>query len=528
MTVLDGFVPFPEHLAASYRAAGYWRGEHLADLLRAHVDSDRPAIITPTKRWTYAELDQAAAGLASGFLERGLAPGDRVVVQLPNIPEFVTVSVALFRLGALPIYALPKHRRHELQHLVQSSDARALIIVDRDDSFDYRVLAREVLASSSSLQHVYVVGEGAEFVPLCDVSAKARDLPPPAPSDVAFFLLSGGTTGQPKLIPRTHDDYCYQLRATCQALEVDRHSVYLAALPIAHNAALGCPGILGTLAAGGSVVLTPSLSPDQYLPLIRREGVTFTTLMPPVALLWLELAPLFGADVSNVLLQVGGAPISPHNVRRLVGELGAKLSHWFGMAEGILIHTRLDDPLELIERSVGRPLCEADEVRVVDDHGNDVPPDQEGELWARGPYTIQGYYRAAEYNTSAFSHGFLHSGDLARMDAQGNVAITGRSKDVIIRGGEKISAEELEHLIGKLPAVRELAVVGHTDPSVGERICAYVVANGDCPALHELRAYLLAQGVADYKLPDRVFAVAELPRTSVGKVDKRRLRALGA
>jgi 2,3-dihydroxybenzoate-AMP ligase len=526
MTVLDGVVPFPPPVADAYRAAGYWRGETLGSLLRARQHHERTAVATRTEQHTYAELDHQADRLAAGFAAAGLSKGDRVIVQLPNEPALVTVSVALFRLGALPVYALPKHRHSEISYLLEHTDARALIVTQECDSYDYRALAREVVARSSTRPEVFVAGDAAEFTALRDLESSPVEHEGPEPSDVAFFLLSGGTTGRPKLIPRTHDDYAYQLRATAEALEVTEQSAYLAALPAAHNAALGCPGVLGTLAVGGLVLLTKSLSPEQYFPLVERA--TFTTLMPPVALMWLELAPLFGVDVPKLLIQIGGAPLSPHNARRLMDELGVRLSHWFGMAEGLLSYTRLDAPRDVVAHTVGRPLCPADEVRVMGADGREVAPGTAGELWTRGPYTIRGYYRAEEYNRQTFQDGFLKTGDLVRLDAARNMSVVGRVKDVIIRGGEKVSAEELEDYFSRIPSVREVAVVGCDDEAVGERIVVYIVPAERCPTVVELRVFLAEQGVADYKFPDRVLCVEQLPRTSVGKIDKSALRAAAA
>jgi 2,3-dihydroxybenzoate-AMP ligase len=520
---------FPPEFAERYRREGYWRGEVLGDLLRewAARDPHRVALVAPGGRWTYRELDERADRVAAGLAGLGIRPGDRVVVQLPNGPDFPVVSVALFRLGALPVYALPSHRRAEIGYLCQHAEAVAFITSDVRQGFDYRLMARQVRDDVPGLRHVVVAGQPGGFLPLAELeTAPARDLPAPRPDLVAFFLLSGGTTGMPKLIPRTHDDYAYQLRATAEGLGVDEHGVYLAALPVAHNAALGCPGLLGTLRAGGKVVMSASPSPDEAFDWIEAEGVTLTTLMPPLVLLWLEAAPYAGIDFSGLTIQVGSARFAPELATRVLHELGARLTHWFGMAEGLLTYTRMDDPESVIVHTQGRPLAAADELRVVDENGEEVPPGQTGELLTRGPYTLRGYYRAQEHNARAFTaDGFLRTGDLVRLTPDGNMIVEGRLKDVINRGGEKISAGEIEdHLIAH-PAVREVAAVAMPDEILGEKVCVFVVPAGTPPSLAAVQALLRDRGLAAYKLPERLEVVADLPRTKVGKVDKGTLRA---
>ncbi|MBU8860479.1 MULTISPECIES: AMP-binding protein [unclassified Micromonospora] len=526
--MLKGCVAWPETDAERYRAAGIWTGELLGEIGRegARRHPGRTAVVDADGRMSYAELDAAADRFAAGLHRLGLRAEDRVVVQLPNTAAFVVVALGLFRLGAVPVFALPSHREAELTYLARHTEARALVVPDRFGGYDHRPLAATVAASAAGLDHVIVAGEPGPHLALSEVRAEPRDLPAPDPGDVAFFLLSGGTTGLPKLIPRTHDDYAYQLRRSAEALGVDEHGVYLASLPAAHNAALGCPGVLGTLRAGGRVVLSPTPSPDDVFPLITTEGVTLTTLMPPLLAVWLDLAGDYGVDLSGVLLEVGGAPLRPEVAREILSR-GLRLSHWFGMAEGPLWYTRLDDPPETIATTQGRPLIPADEYRVVDEHDRDVPPGGVGEFLVRGPTTLRGYYDAPEYNATAFTaDGYLRTGDLVRLTPDGNLMVAGRIKDVINRGGEKIGAAELESQIEAHPAVRAAAVIAVPDPALGEKICAVVVRRDDGGGLDlaELRAFLTGRGLAAYKLPDRLEVVPAFSHTGAGKVDKRALR----
>ncbi|UOE21652.1 (2,3-dihydroxybenzoyl)adenylate synthase [Thermobifida halotolerans] len=532
--MLDGCTPWPEEFAARYRAAGYWTGETFGEFLRerARRFADRVAVVGAGQRWTYAELDARADAMATGLARLGIASGDRVVVQLPNIPELLEVVFALFRLGALPVYALPAHRGSEITHLCATTGAKALVVTDRHGGFDYRSMVEGMRRQGTAPELVLVAGEAGGHVPLDRARAESPD---PAvyaaadPADVAFFQLSGGTTGLPKLIPRTHDDYLYSVRASAEVCDLGPDTVYLAALPAAHNFPMSSPGFLGVLHAGGRVVLAPNPAPETALALVETERVTITAVVPPIALLWLdavEHGTQGGRDLSSLrVLQVGGAKFAPEAARRVRPVLGCALQQVFGMAEGLVNYTRLDDPEQVATTTQGRPLSPADEIRVVDDADRPVPDGEVGHLLTRGPYTIRGYYRADAHNATAFTDdGFYRTGDLVRMDASGNLVVEGRAKDQINRGGEKVSAEEVENHILAHPAVHDAAVVGMSDPYLGERVCAYVISRSAPPTRSELLRFLRERGLAAYKIPDRVEFVERFPATGVGKTSRRELR----
>ncbi|MEU6919097.1 (2,3-dihydroxybenzoyl)adenylate synthase [Streptomyces olindensis] len=527
--MLDGWVPWPEEVAERYRAEGFWEGRPLDRLLRdrAERDPERIALVDAAgDRWSYAELDARADRQAAGLRRLGIGAGDRVVVQLPNTDAFVVLFFALLRAGAIPVLTLPAHRESEIVHVAETSGAKAYAIPDTHDHFDHRALARAVRKAVPGVEHVLVAGDPQEFTALGDVDAAPVPLAVPDPSDVAVLLLSGGTTGKPKLIPRTHDDYAYNVRASAEVCGFDSSTVYLVVLPTAHNFALACPGLLGTLYAGGTVVLSPTPSPEDAFALIERERVTVTAVVPPIALLWLDAVEWEEADLSSLrLLQVGGSKLGAEPAARVGPALGCALQQVFGMAEGLLNYTRLDDPPELVAETQGRPMSPADEIRVVDEDGHDVPPGGTGELLTRGPYTLRGYYRAPGHNARSFTDdGYYRTGDLVRVLPSGHLVVEGRAKDQINRGGDKISAEELENHLLAHPAVHDAAVVGMPDATMGERTCAYLVLRGQAaPTQRDLAAFLTERGVAAYKLPDRVEVADAFPRTSVGKIDKKEL-----
>ncbi|MGW6913806.1 (2,3-dihydroxybenzoyl)adenylate synthase [Kitasatospora sp. NPDC054939] len=537
-----GFTPYPQEFAERYRAAGYWRGETFGRMLRerAAAHGERVAVVDPVAgtTWTYAELDRRADRMAAGLLARGIGRGDRVVVQLPNTAEFFEVVFALFRIGALPVFALPAHRATEIGYFCAFTEAVGYVVPAVEGGFDHRELARTVQAQTPSLRLVLVAAEDAGgHVRLADVPC---DGPGPAdepqPGEVAFLQLSGGSTGVPKLIPRTHDDYIYSLRGSVELCAVDEDSVYLCVLPAAHNFPLSSPGTLGTLYAGGKVVLCPQPSPEVAFPLIEREGVTVTGLVPPLALLWLEAAEREraqgrGHDLGSLeVLLVGGAKFSEEAARRVRPVLDCTLQQVFGMAEGLVNYTRLDDPEEVVVTTQGRPISPDDEIRVVDDADRDLPDGATGHLLTRGPYTIRGYWNAPEHNAASFTaDGFYRTGDLVRRTATGHLVVEGRAKDQINRGGEKVAAEEIENHLLAHPAVHDAAVVSMPDPYLGERTCAYVVlragARERAPKGAALKRFVRERGLAAFKVPDRVEFVDAFPATGIGKVSKKDLRA---
>ncbi|MGW1373627.1 (2,3-dihydroxybenzoyl)adenylate synthase [Streptomyces sp. NPDC002446] len=526
----EGCVPWPDAFVRDYRAKGYWTDEVLGRLPLSLPDAaTRPAVVTPARTLTYGELDRAADRLAAGLRRHGIDTGDRVVVQLPNDVEMVVLCIALFRLGALPVFALPAHRTSEITHLVNTSEAVAYVCADQVLDCDYRTIAKEVLASTASLRHVLVAGDPGPFTALAALDADPVELPVPDPQDVALFLLSGGTSGPPKLIPRTHADYTYQLRQSSRLCGFGPGTRYLCALPMGHNFALACPGVLGTLRLGGTAVLAPAPTPESCFPLIASAGVTATSLVPPLVPLWLDAAEWTEHDLDSLtLLQVGGARLGPEVAGEVSEGLGCTLQQVYGMAEGLLNFTRLDDPESVVLHTQGRPLSPGDEIRVIREDGADARPGEEGELFTRGPYTLRGYYRAEERNRTAFTEeGYYRTGDVVRRTAAGYFEVVGRINDVVNRGGEKVPAQEVEEHLLADPRIRAAAVIALPHPHMGEQTCACVVPQDAQrpPALREVQAGLRDRGIAPYKLPDQLVVLSTMPLTGVGKIDKRALKA---
>ncbi|WP_405851769.1 AMP-binding protein [Streptomyces sp. NBC_00090] len=447
--MLDGCTPWPEEFADRYWAAGHWRGNTLDNLLRgwALQYGPRTALVHGDTRVTYAALNRRADRTAAGIRSLGLRRGQRVVVQLPNVPEFVVTVFALMRAGVVPVLCPVSHRMSEVSHLVRVTEAVGYVGPSTYRGFDHTAMAADIAAQGPFLRRVFTLEAPGAANPYggftIDTSSchyfslSSLDAPPgPAPAqsadEVAFLLLSGDTTAPPRLVPRTHNDYAYQARAAAELVSLTEDDVYLAALPAGLDLAFGGPGIVGTLSVGGTVVLVEDPGPAECLPVVERERVTVTSVTPAVAGRWLDGLPTSGTDVSSLrLVQIAGGPPDRAVAERMGPELGCRPQQLFGLAEGVLTLTRPTDPDETVFTTQGRPLSPDDEIRLVDADGDDVPDGEPGELLARGPYTMRGYYRAPDDSARSFTtDGWFRTGTLARRTPDGNLVVTGRLSDV--------------------------------------------------------------------------------------------------
>ncbi|GAA3749237.1 (2,3-dihydroxybenzoyl)adenylate synthase [Salinactinospora qingdaonensis] len=536
-----GTVPWPDEVARDYCAKGYWRNRPLGAYLWEWADRfrSRTAVVDGDHRLSYRELAERSDALAEGLARSGVRKGDTILVQLPNCWEFVVVLLACARLGAAPVLALMPHREHELSYLAELAEVAAIVVRDEWRGYEHQQLAATVAADTPSAATVMVVGDHVypEHVDLRSLMRQADevaarkhrlDAAPPDPRDVLLFLLSGGTTGLPKVIARTHNDYEYNARRSGEVCEFHADTVYLAALPIAHNFALGSPGALATLMNGGMVVLLPSPEPRAAFAEIEREQVNVTSVVPAVAQRWLDALPSASDDLASLqVIQIGGSVLPDGMVRSLITGFDCQVQQVFGMAEGLLNYTRLHDPYDVVTETQGRPICADDELLVVDEQDSPLLPGTPGELLTRGPYTPRGYFAAPQHNARAFTaDGWYRTGDIVRITPEGNLSVTGRVKDQINRGGEKIAAVELEDLARDLlPQVLDAAAVAQTHAELGEAVCMCVVLRpGSELSLAELQEAFERKGVARFKFPERLAIFSAFPQTAIGKIDKKQLR----
>jgi len=517
-------------LGTQHRNQPILLGNSLSQWARDHAA--RIALVNELgERITYAELHERVERLAGGLYAAGLRAGDHAMMQMPNTFGCIVTFFALLRLGAIPIMTMPNQREQDIDALMALAAPTAYFIPDTAGQQDYLSLAQTMQNRHKSLRLVVMDGHSNGCADV-HVLSELQGAPCPwlqySAQDTALLLLSGGTTGTPKLIPRTHGDYCYNLTASAALYGFNADTVFLAVLPVAHNFTLACPGVLGTLSCGGTVVLSRSASCDEAMPLIEQERVTHVALVPPLAKLWVEGREWEDSDLSSLkVIMVGGARLEAGLAQQLLDTIGCQLQQVFGMAEGLLCYTRLDDPLNTIIHTQGRPLSSDDEVRIVDEHDQDVADGQVGELLTRGPYTIRGYYRADEQNARSFTQdGFYRSGDLVRRDASGNLIVEGRIKEQINRCGEKISAAEVEAALSALHGVHAAVAVGVPDALLGERICAFIKAEENTIHPANIKTALRERGLSDYKVPDQIETITDWPLTAANKIDKRRLAAI--
>ncbi len=539
---IEGFVPHPPEVAARWRELGYWQDRTLFEEYAERFSryASRTALVGEEgDSLTYRDLETRATRLARNLYDLGLRPLDRVIIQLPNVPELMVLYLALQRIGAIPLMALQSHRYMEISQFTANSGAVAIATPVGYRSFSYLEMVTRITHEQDSLRWGLVLGRipvGTEgpFVDLQDLEERppsttvtdldALELDPDEP---AVLQLSGGTTGVPKLIPRTHNDYALNSRLAVAATEVRPDDALLVVLPAAHNLPLACPGMQGFLFSGARAVMSRSARPEHVFALVQEHAITHIHVVPALLIAWLNSGSASDYDLSSVrIIQSGGQRLQP-KVREATVRLfpNCTVQENFGMSEGVLMFVRLGDPEDVWRETCGRPVCPHDEVRLVDDEDREVPAGNVGEMICRGPYTIRGYFRADEHNARAFTKdGFYRSGDLMRLHPSGNYIVAGRKKDLINRGGEKISAEEVENLILSHPSVMNVACVPVPDERLGERMCACVILQDSAELDFDgLVQHLMSKEIAKFKLPERLEIFEDFPLSGFGKVSKKDL-----
>lgn len=519
--------PSPE--ARRYVADGSWSGELVDRALRdgARRHPDRLAVVDRDRRWDYATLDRAVDRAAAGLHRLGVGPGEVVSFQLPNWLEAVVVHHATLRIGAVSNPIVPIYREREVGFILRQARSRVLVVPDVFRRFDHRAMAEALLPALPDLEHVLVVGEPGPASRSLD-DAFASDGPPPdverSSRDPALLLYTSGTEADPKGVLHSHDTLLHECRSMIGLYRVDRHDVVLMASPVTHITGL-LYGMQLPFLVGAPVVLQDTWDVDRALDLIERERCSFTVGATPFLHGIVHAPSLDDHDVSSMEVFVcGGADVPPALIRAAGERTAMVATRVYGSTEcPTVTGSAPGAPLAQHAESDGTAIAPT-ELRVVDEDGKPLPAGARGELQVRGPELCLGYLDPALNEKAFTADGWFRTGDLAEVDAGGLMRIAGRVKDIIVRGGENLSAKEIEDLLVEHPDVDEVAVVGAPDPVLGERACAFVVSAAPL-RLEDLVAFLRRRRVANQKLPERLELVDALPKTASGKVQKHRLRS---
>lgn len=529
--------PYKEDDIEKYVRMGWWTGETFGDLIDRAADAypQKEALIDERERLTYGQLRHRVDELAATLSGLGIGTGDCVLLQLPNWAEWVYSYFALQKIGAVVVLLITGHRQQEIHHLCSMTSAKAWIAPGAYRKTDYLPIIRDVTGKNETLEHIILVREkrGHDYHSLegllqeVEVGKEAHAeiaRRRPRPHQIAGLIPTGGTTGLPKLSVRTHNDYICGARAKAESLERGEQDIALIFTPVGHN--LGLVMVTMTVLTFGKIVLLDSTRPEDICRMIQREKVTFLNLVPVLLTRLVNFEALGNYDIRSLKKLHVGAQHSPPELKRSAHEI-LRVPHLisaFGMAEGPALNTRLSDSPERVYTTVGRPCCPYDQYRVIDDNENALPPNREGEFAAVGPSIFSGYFGVDKGKTFT-RDGFFKTGDLAVMDEEGYVRITGRIKDVIIRGGVNISATAVEELIIGHPDVVDVAVIGVPDREWGERVCACIQpAPGKAPGLEEIAAFLRAKGVSNQLIPEVIEMMDRFPLTPAGKSDKKAMR----
>lgn len=537
VNLLEGVVSYQDQDVEIYNKYRWWQGLTLGDLLdrAADIHPDKEAFVDSRTRLSYGEARDKADNLAAGLINLGIKPLDRVLLQLPNWNEFVYSYFALQKIGAVPVLLIERYRQFEINRLIELTGATAWIVASKYRKTDYHPIIRDVQKESPGLETVIVVREeegDSSFVRLEDLIAetqlsvdvrKKMDEIRPDPMQVAHMGPTGGTTGKPKIVPRTHNSLVTGTEFCSKSWDQNIEDINLIAGPIGHDLSFS-KAFLGSVLTIGKIIFLDSTNDEDICKTIEEEKVTNIVWVPALAQRMVKYEGLDGYDLTSLKKMLSaGAASHPDVVKKVFKKLKMTFYNHYGATEGMTTTTRTYDDLGIICSTVGKPTCPYDTYRVIDFDGNPVPPGNQGELVLKGPGVFTGYYNNPEENQNAFTKdGFFKTGDVVVIDEKGYIRITGRIKEMINRGGECISCLEIEELIYKHPQVAAVATVPMPDADLGEKVCAYIQSEeGADLDFDEIISFLKSQKASVLQLPERIEFIDEMPKTAAHKLDKK-------
>ena len=526
---------FNEQRRAAYRQQGLWGDASLADYWQqtARAMPDKIAVVdNHGASYTYSALDHAASCLANWMLAKGIESGDRIAFQLPGWCEFTVIYLACLKIGAVSVPLLPSWREAELVWVLNKCQAKmffAPTLFKQTRPVDLILPLQNQLPQLQQIVGVDKLAPATSSLSLSQIIADNTSLTTAITThgdELAAVLFTSGTEGLPKGVMLTHNNILASERAYCARLNLTWQDVFMMPAPLGHATGF-LHGVTAPFLIGARSVLLDIFTPDACLALLEQQRCTCMLGATPFVYDLLNVLEKQPADLSALRFFLCGGTTIPKKVARECQQLGIKLLSVYGSTESSPhAVVNLDDPLSRFMHTDGYAAAGV-EIKVVDDARKTLPPGCEGEEASRGPNVFMGYYDEPELTARALDEeGWYYSGDLCRMDEAGYIKITGRKKDIIVRGGENISSREVEDILLQHPKIHDACVVAMPDERLGERSCAYVVlkAPHHSLSLEEVVAFFSRKRVAKYKYPEHIVVIEKLPRTASGKIQKFLLR----
>ena len=526
---------FNEQRRAAYRQQGLWGDASLADYWQqtARAMPDKIAVVdNHGATYTYSALDHAASCLANWMLAKGIESGDRIAFQLPGWCEFTVIYLACLKIGAVSVPLLPSWREAELVWVLNKCQAKmffAPTLFKQTRPVDLILPLQNQLPQLQQIVGVDKLAPATSSLSLSQIIADNTPLTTAITvhgDELAAVLFTSGTEGLPKGVMLTHNNILASERAYCARLNLTWQDVFMMPAPLGHATGF-LHGVTAPFLIGARSVLLDIFTPDACLALLEQQRCTCMLGATPFVYDLLNLLEKQPADLSALRFFLCGGTTIPKKVARECQQRGIKLLSVYGSTESSPhAVVNLDDPLPRFMHTDGYAAAGV-EIKVVDDARKTLPPGCEGEEASRGPNVFMGYFDEPELTARALDEeGWYYSGDLCRMDEAGYIKITGRKKDIIVRGGENISSREVEDILLQHPKIHDACVVAMSDERLGERSCAYVVlkAPHHSLSLEEVVAFFSRKRVAKYKYPEHIVVIEKLPRTASGKIQKFLLR----
>lgn len=536
--LLDGFTPYKKKDVKKYNKLRWWAGLTFGDLVdkAADIYPDKEAFVDGRGRFTFSQMRERINRFAISLTALGIEPLERVLVQLPNWNEFICAYFAIQKIGAIPVLLIDRYRQYEINHLLKLTGATSWIVPQRFKKVDYLPIISDVLKEHPQIAHVILV-RGKSHESLLNMEKLIEDGEPteeklsrlaerrPDPMQVAHMAPTGGTTGLPKVVPHTHNNYLCRVEYVARRWELNSQDSCLAVAPIGHDL-IFVSLICSTIFTFGKIVMLDSTQIEDICRTIQCEKISAVVWVPTLAQRVINFDRLHDYDLSSLRkMYCSGGQSSASLIKTVVKKLGCIYLNGYGGTEGMITLTGLNDHLDTVCRTVGKPVCPYDHYKIVDSRGREQPLNTPGQLLVKGPCIFTGYYGAPEENLMMFDRdGYFRTGDVARIDEAGSIILTGRIREMINRGGESINATEIENLICDHPGVLNVAVIPMPDPDMGERVCAYIQTK---PGLEltspQIISFLKGKKTSVIQLPEHIEFVNAFPCTGAGKIDKKAL-----